>query len=130
MNKDMFSKCAFRLKTWAQGVLEAKVGCIRRLRVVTTVKSKKGCIRKMKYGVMIPLNPNNIEEVDRMAGNTKWLDAFFLECGKLTDMHIFREMTELEWKSGLFQFCPLHFVIDVKHNGRHKVHCIAGRNRI
>ena len=71
MNKDMFSKCAFRLKTWAQGVLEAKVGCVRRLRAVTTVKSKKGRTQKMKYGVTIPLNPNNIEEVDRMAGNAK-----------------------------------------------------------
>ena len=39
-------------------------------------------------------------------------------------------MTKSEWNSGIFKFCPLCFVFNIKCNGRHKIHCIAGRNRL
>ena len=75
---------------------------MQRLKAVATVKSKKGRIRKVKYGVIIHLNPDSIDKVDRITGKTTWRISFELECSKLNHMNAFREMTDLEWHLGLF----------------------------
>ena len=48
----------------------------------------------------------------------------------MNKMKTFRQMTELEWKSGEFQFCPLHYAFEVKHDGRHRVRRVAGDSRV
>ena len=110
----MFSRCVSRLKTQAKGVLEANKGCIQRLNAVTTKKLKKEMIYEVKYSITIPLNSDDIDKIDHLAGNNKQRDAFFLECGKLIEIGTFRMITELEWLSELFQFCILYCVFDAK----------------
>ena len=48
---------------------EANKGCICQLKVVTIVKPKKGRIHEVKYGIMVLLNPNYIDEVNCLAEN-------------------------------------------------------------
>ena len=63
-------------------MLEAKDSGKCQLKGVTTVKSKKGRIRKVEFRVTVLLNPDHIDEVHRIAGNTKWQIVFELECRK------------------------------------------------
>ena len=69
LNKDLFSRCISRLKTWSKGVLEANEGAICWICVVTTVKSKKRIIKQIKYRVTILLNSVDIEEVNYITSN-------------------------------------------------------------
>ena len=111
-------------------MLEAKKEGVCCLKAVTTVKTKKRQIRSIRFGVIVPLNLEGIDEVDQLVGSNKWRIAFNLEYSKLSKILIFREMIELQWKLGIFQFCLLHFIFEIKHNGHHKVYCIARGNRI
>ena len=69
-------------------------------------------------------------EVEKEKGNDNWKQDFSLECGKLNKMDTFREMTDSELTSGLFQFCPFCFVLEVNRYGRHKVRCVAGGSKV
>ena len=91
-----------------------------RLIAITTTKSKKQMMNRVKNVATTPNNSCDIVDMDESNGNgnenEKCKEDFSLYCDKLNKMEIFREMTDTEWKSELFQFCPLHFMFEVKHD--------------
>ena len=92
-NKNLMGRCTSRIKTWAKGVLEENERT-HFFRAVTMKKSKKGRNNRVKCGVTMPKDPQDISDVDKANGNDNQKKVFSLECGKLNEMKTFREMTE------------------------------------
>ena len=84
---------------------------------------------RYKFGYPIPRDYAEAIRFDIKNGNTRWQDATTLEMQQLDDYQCFED-------AGVAKDCPpppegykkirVHFVFDVKHDGQHKSHCVAG----
>jgi len=82
---------------------------------------------RFKYGYEIPRNYEHAKFLDQRNGNTKWQDANALEFAQLFEYNTFRDMgmaTSTTPPKG-YKKVRVHLVFDVKHDGRHKVRCVA-----
>ncbi|GAX18752.1 hypothetical protein FisN_26Hu045 [Fistulifera solaris] len=82
---------------------------------------------RYKYGYEIPRNFLHAILLDERNGNTKWMDATALESGSLHEYSTFRDCGHKDKVRPLdgYKKIRVHFVYDVKHDGRHKARLVA-----
>jgi hypothetical protein len=82
---------------------------------------------RFKYGYEIPRNYEHALFLDRRNGNTKWQDANRLEFDQLNDYSTFEDIghSSTTTPPAGYKKIRVHLVFDVKHDGRHKVRCVA-----
>ena len=84
------------------------------------------CQPKYKFGVEIPKSVKHALELDRKSGNTLWQDAIALEVGQILDYETFDNLGKDATPPPGYKRIRLHFVFDVKHDGRYKARLVAG----
>ena len=80
---------------------------------------------RYKHGHQVPRDYDEALRIDRMNGNTKWQDSIALELLQIASYHTFKD---LGFKAPVPDGCKrirVHFVFDVKHDGRHKSRLVA-----
>ena len=82
---------------------------------------------KFKYGFEIPKDYDHAVFLDNRNGNTKWQDANALEFEQLNDYDTFEDKghSRTTTPPAGYKKIRVHLVFDVKHDGRHKVRCVA-----
>jgi len=82
---------------------------------------------RFKYGFEIPKDYDHALFLDKRNGNTKWQDANKLEFDQLDEYETFEDMGPSESTKAPdgYKKIRVHLVFDVKHDGRHKVRCVA-----
>jgi hypothetical protein len=79
-----------------------------------------------KFGVQVPRDWREARSLQDKAGHTKWVDAEQAELEQLQDYQTFNDLgVGVKPPSG-YQKIMVHFVYDVKHDGRHKARLVAG----
>ena len=82
---------------------------------------------KFKNGFEIPRTYEQAVQFDKRNGNTKWQDASQLELNQINEYEVFIDAghhTKAKIPSG-YKKIRVHFVFDVKHDGRHKARLVA-----
>ena len=81
-----------------------------------------------KNGHKVPRNHQQAMELDRINDNTKWADAEKLEKNQLFEYETFDDRGHKSSSAapGGYKKINLHFVYDVKHDGRFKARVVAG----
>jgi hypothetical protein len=82
---------------------------------------------KFKNGFEIPRTYEQAVLFDKRNGNTKWQDASALELSQINEYEVFIDSghhTKAKIPSG-YKKIRVHFVFDVKHDGRHKARLVA-----
>jgi hypothetical protein len=82
---------------------------------------------KFKNGFEIPKTYEQGVRFDERNGNTKWQDAIALELQQINEYKTFKDVghhTMAQIPNG-FKKIRVHFVFDVKHDGRHKARLVA-----
>jgi len=82
---------------------------------------------RYKYGIEIPKNWAHAMYLDARNKNTRWKDAGKLEFGQLMEYQTFEDhghKDKVKPPEG-YKKIRVHLVFDVKHDGRHKVRCVA-----
>ncbi|KAL7555621.1 hypothetical protein ACA910_007032 [Epithemia clementina (nom. ined.)] len=85
------------------------------------------------FGYQIPRDYEEVMELDRKNGNTKWKEAIDLELKQIDDYQTFKDVGKAEIKTkGQVMNAPegykkirVHLVFAVKHDGRHKARLVA-----
>ena len=82
---------------------------------------------RFKYGFEIPKNYNHAVFLDNQNGNTKWQDAAKLEFDQLDEYSTFEDYGDSNNSAPPvgYKKIRVHLVFDAKHDGRHKVRCVA-----
>lgn len=82
---------------------------------------------KFKHGCKVPWNCKHAVRLDGEAGNTRWQDAIRLELFQLGKHNTFTDLGHKERTKPPGGCLPvrLHFVFDIKHDGRHKARLVA-----
>ena len=79
-----------------------------------------------KYRFQVPRNHTEAVKIDERFKNTKWVDAKKLEIKWLMEYEVFKDLgSDMQVPEGHTKI-PVHFVHNVKHNGRHKACLVAG----
>ena len=83
---------------------------------------------KYKYGFEIPTTYKDAKRLGGDNENNRWLEAIATEMAKLKEYKIFIDMGHIK-KGGKvpvgFTKIRVHFVFDVKHDGRHRARLVA-----
>jgi Reverse transcriptase (RNA-dependent DNA polymerase) len=82
---------------------------------------------RYKYGFEAPRTYEHAMRLDQRNGNTLWGDAITLELTQIGDFNTFIDKshhTKVNAPSG-YKKIKVHFVFDVKHDGRHKARLVA-----
>lgn len=130
------SSSATTQRTYVPDDPEHGVAVIRRAplqrgktRTSTKKKSKPGRISRPleeKFGVQIPRNINDAKELDKLNGDTAWMDAINKEIGTLLELECFIFHSP-DYKPGPeYQFAPLRMIFEVKQDGRKKARLTIG----
>jgi hypothetical protein len=82
-----------------------------------------------KYGFQVPRNHAEAVKIDEKYGNSKWIDAEQLEIKQLMEYKSFEDLGVGARIPEGHTKIPVHFVYDVKHDGRHKARLVAGGHR-
>ena len=109
-----FKQLAKREKTFTRMVNQAKL------------RSYNSAPR-YKYGFRVPRNYADALEIDAKNKNTKWKDAVDLELKQIDDYSTFTDHGHHDSASppSGYKKIRVHFVFDVKHDGRHKARLVA-----
>jgi hypothetical protein len=78
-----------------------------------------------KFGVLVPQNLAQAEELDKANGNTKWQDAEVTERSKLFEYHTFVEKGKGGVAPNGYKKIQYQMTYNVKHDGHHKAHLVA-----
>ena len=113
---------------WAKAYAQNPQKMIRMVTNVMVTKTKKRA-PKYKFGVSVPKSVRQAMEYDRASGGTLWSEAIQKEMKQLKDFNTFEVLEEGERPPGGYTFVPLHWVFDVKFDGRRKSRLVAGGNR-
>ena len=81
---------------------------------------------RYKYGFEVPRDHDHAMELDKTNRNTKWKDATDLEMSQLDEYETFRDKGYGDRKPLGYKKIRVHLVYTIKHDGRHKVRCVAG----
>ena len=96
-------------------------------RMINQAKLKSARTKPVyKYGFQVPRNHAEAVKIDEKFGNTKWVDAEKLEIKQLMEYKAFKDHGQDAAIPEGNTKIPVHFVCDVKHDGQHKAHLIAG----
>ena len=81
---------------------------------------------KFKYGIEIPRNYKDIDRIDKANGNTAWKDALRKELDCMNLYKVFKDIGKGTVVPEGYKNIQIHFVYDVKHDGRHRARLVAG----
>ena len=79
-----------------------------------------------KYGIVVPNNRAHAMALDEENGNKKWFDAERLELKQINEYDTFTDEGKLSKPLPGYKQIKVHFVYDVKHDGRLKARLVAG----
>ena len=79
-----------------------------------------------KFGVLVPRDHNHAMELDQQNGDTRWHDAEKLEHSQLEEYDTFIDKGDKIRTLDGYKKIRVHFVYDVKHDGRRKARLVAG----
>jgi hypothetical protein len=82
---------------------------------------------RFKYGFEIPRNYEHAMRLDEQNKNTCWRDAINLELKQIDEYQTFKDVGHLKTSQPTPEYKKIrvHFVFDVKHDGRHKARLVA-----
>ena len=80
--------------------------------------------RIFKFGYEVPRTKHEAYKLDAKNGNTKWVDAMTNEVTQLGQYETFKDHGTKRPEG--YKLIRVHFVFDVKHDGRHKARLVAG----
>ncbi len=78
-----------------------------------------------KFGFQVPRSVKETYEIDRRNGNTKWTDAIATEINQIQEYQTFKSLGKQGKPPDGYKRIRVHFVFDVKHDGRHKARLVA-----
>ena len=81
---------------------------------------------KVKFGVRVPRNTREAYRLDKENGNQLWANAINKEINKMHEYRVFQVLPRGAASPEGYGRIPLHFVYDVKHDGRHRARMVAG----
>ena len=79
-----------------------------------------------KYGFEVPRNHKDAMQLDSINKNSKWRDAEATELSQLDEYNTFIDKGHSSPIPKGYKKIQVHFVYDVKHDGRHKARCVTG----
>ena len=82
-----------------------------------------------KFGVELPKSVKHALWLDKKNGNNLWREAIEKELGQINDYNTFRAPAEGEDLME-YQQIPYHIAFDIKFDGCHKAHLVAGGHKI
>ena len=85
---------------------------------------------KYKYGFEVARSYNHAMELDRRNGNTKWGEAVTYEIDMFHENDVFKvhgHSSKVDPPEG-YKKIRMHFVFDIKHDGRHRARLVADGN--
>jgi len=89
--------------------------------------ARKQVTSRFKFGVMVPQGIRQAKLFDANNRNTLWADAMDKDMNELMKMETFIILDDKSKLSEGYKYIPVHFVFDVKVDGRHKARlCAAG----
>lgn len=80
---------------------------------------------RYKYGYEVPRDYKHAVILDERNGNTRWQDACALELEQQDSYKTFRDLGKHAGAPKGYTQIKVHFVFDVKHDGRHKARLVA-----
>ena len=82
---------------------------------------------KYKYGYEVPRDYPHALKLDELNKNTKWYDSIGTELGQIDDYDTFQDIghKSVAKPPPGYKKIRVHFVFDVKHDGRHKARLVA-----
>ena len=83
---------------------------------------------KFKYGYEIPKGYDHAIRLDQRNKNTKWQDAVKLEMSQMDEYNTFKDYGKGGKPPSGYKKIRVHFIFDVKHDGRHKGQLVADGN--
>ena len=97
------------------------------IRMANQAKLQSFRTRKVyKFGYIVPRNHEQAMQLDEENGNTKWVDAERTELTQLQEYKTFSDKGKGAPPPSGYKKIRVHFVYDVKHDGRHKARLVAG----
>ena len=105
-----------------------------KMKIKKAAKNSKNLLRMIdpvyKNGHKVPRNHQQAMDLDRINGNKNWADAELLEKNQLFQYETFDDRGHRSSNRAPdgYKKINLHFVYDVKHDGRHKACVVAGGN--
>ena len=91
---------------------------------MTMAISSKGI--KFKFGVRVPRTYKEAMDLDLANGNNLWQEAIQKEIDQICEYNTFKPQPGMKQAPPEYQFIRLHFVFDVKFDGRRKARLVAG----
>lgn len=91
-----------------------------------TNQAKLHSFRTNKFGYLVPRNHDQAMQLDDSNGNNKWAKAEDLERAQLFEYNCFKDLGKKAPIPAGYKKIRVHFVYDVKHDGRHKARLVAG----
>ena len=82
-----------------------------------------------KYGYQAPRNYAEARALDAKNGNTRWAEAEDLELHQIYEYETFEDLGRGATPPHDYKRVDVHFVYDIKHDGRHKARLVAGGHR-
>jgi hypothetical protein len=79
-----------------------------------------------KFGVLVSRNHAQAKAVDKANGNTKWQDSEGIEKSQLLEFNTFIGRRKGGVAPNIYKKIRCHMIYDVKYDGRHKAHLVAG----
>lgn len=79
-----------------------------------------------KNGFEVPKNPLDAIRIDTENRNRRWQDSMALELSQIQEYKTFRDLGKHAPGPAGYKKIQVHFVFDVKHDGRHKSRLVAG----
>jgi Reverse transcriptase (RNA-dependent DNA polymerase) len=99
-------------------------------RMINQARLKSNRLKPVyKYGHQVPRTHQEAMKIDEKFGNTYWRDAEQLEIRQLKEYEAFEDKGLGQALPEGYTKIPVHFVYDVKHDGRHKARLVAGGHR-
>ena len=80
---------------------------------------------RYKYGYEVPRDYNHAVHLDQRNGNRKWQESTALELDQIDKYETFRDLGYKAKAPNGYKKIRVHFVYDVKHDGRHKSRLVA-----
>jgi hypothetical protein len=101
------------------------------IRLANVAKTYAKSVPKFKYGVEVPRHYNHALQLDQTNGNSNWQEAIDNELQSLDAYDTFEDLGHKDSVTppAGYQRLRVHFVFDVKHDGRHKARLVADGHR-
>ena len=87
---------------------------------------KKASLKKYKFGVEVPADIEHALKLDDKNGDDMWKQAIEKEVDQVSDLNTFVIHESKATIPPEFGYIPIHFVFDVKFDGRRKARLVAG----